>query len=224
MKYLILSLTLLALSCGNDDTTDYRWIRSYSSGTITGARFAVEDRRFDENDSLMIVKMERIRSIISNIYDSIPGITKKKILERIQPLVEDAKFSTKNINKYFTLTEKSSDKDFKLQLALLEYELLNDCVKQIGINDPIFDTLELRFVPTMISNTRVRGELLFLASNNNLENEAKMYVNNKQIDLKGRAGIVDIPRNELKDGKFTAKIEFIRADLDLEANIEVLKE
>ncbi|MEQ6165568.1 hypothetical protein AAOE16_00120 [Ekhidna sp. MALMAid0563] len=224
MKYLILLIILAAFSCNSESTTDYRWIRSYSDETLQGARWSVEGRKYNEDDSLIIAEMARVRSVISNLYDSIPHISMKEILRRTAPLIEDMKFGKKKIEEYYSLTENSTDEDLKLQLALLEFELLNNYVKQIGMRDVTFDTVELRFIPSEISSTRITGELHFLASSNNLENEAKMYVNDQEIPIDGRRGIVDISRDQLNNGSFNARIEFGYAYLDLETNIEVIKE
>jgi hypothetical protein len=159
--------------------------------------------------------MEHVRGTISNLYDSIPYLSKKEILRKTAPLIDDMKFGKKKIEEYYSLTENSTNEDLKLQLALLEFELLNNYVKQIGMKDVTFDTVELRFIPSEITSTRITGELLFLASSNNLENEAKMYVNDQEISIDGRRGI--------QNGSFNARIEFGYAYLDLETNIEVIK-
>ena len=224
MKYQFIIITLFTISCGNNTSQTYEWIRSHSSQTIFGANLAVEDRRKNENDSLILVKMEHISRTFTSIYDSFSDLSKKQILKKTEPLIGDVKFDSSNIKEFFTLSEHSSDQDFKLQLALLEYELLSNCVKQIGLRDFTFDTLELRFTPIQVNNARVLGELQFIASSNNLEGYAKMYVNDKQIEIDGGTGLVDIPRDELKNGMFNAKIEFEYANSDLEADIQVLKE
>ncbi len=96
-------------------------------------------------------------------------------------------------------------------------------MKRIGLMDITFDRLELKFVPIEVNKSRAVGELLFAASSDNLEGGAKMFINDKEIKIDGRIGLVDIPLTELTDGKVTAKIKFNNIDFEYEEEVEIIK-
>ena len=226
MKYFLLVLLFSAISCNSKTelATDYRWIRSYSESTIEGATFAVGDKGDRKTDVIVLNKMRTVNKVIGNTLDSLSILTKKDVLDRTSNLIGELDFETVTLKNYFNLNEQSSNEDFKLQLALLETELLNYYVKRIGLMDITFDRLEFQFIPTNIGQTRVIGELLLTATSDNLEKGAKMYLNEKEIRITKGVGQVDISTNELVDGKAIAKITFNDSEFEIEGEVEIIKD
>ena len=224
MKYLFLLILLTVIGCGDTLRTDHNWIRSISKNKLKGATVAVEEKGAVKHDIEVLDKMKNASMTISKLLDSITIIPKNEILNRAQLLIDAMEHKTEELSKFYSLNEQSSESDFKLQLALLEFELLKHHSIYIGLRDISFDRMELIFIPRKIGGGRVTGELLFAASSNDLEEDAQMFINGKEIPIENRVGLIDIPTSELVNGKVKAKLTFKYAEFELEEDIEVIKE
>lgn len=224
MKTLLLLIPIFVLlGCSSNSQTDINWIRNHNAKTLQGATYAVEQKGNVKSDIAVLDKMKSVNAVINNLLDSLTLLPKSEILARANSLIKQMEYKTDELKKFYNITEQSSEDAIRLQLALLEFELLKHHSAYIGLRDISFDRMELRFVPTNISDSNITGELLFVASSNNLEDGAQMFINGKEVPIKNRVGLIDIPTSELNDGKLRAKVTFKDAEFELEEEIEVIK-
>ena len=197
-------LVLALLSCQESPTTSDQWIRSRNNKVINSARLVIEETGNKEADLKILEDMKRFRDTLSMLIESVSKNNQQAILESINihldSLRRDYYMPSPSFEQYFIIDEHSSLNEYKIQLALLESETFNLLTTKIGANDFKFDKLDLYFIPDQFHDNqsqRIKGKVLFALTSTMIDKHAKMFINEREIDLIDGYGIVDLSRSEL---------------------------
>ncbi|WP_421868988.1 hypothetical protein [Marinoscillum sp.] len=205
---LILACTLISVlaRCKEAPTTSDQWIRNRNREVLRAASLLIEETGNKEADVKVLQNMRDFKGKIDTLIAYVSENDKKRTLKAVNIHLDSLKrmyyFPSPSFEQYLTLDEHSTTNEFKIQLALLESETFNLLTSKVGANDFKFDKLELYFIPDKYhdyKSQQIKGKVLFALTSTMIDKHAKMFVNEKEIELKDGFGIIDLTRSELSE-------------------------
>ena len=204
MRYFaILALSgLLLIGCNSTESNNHNWIRSYNQSLLKSAKRLIEETGNKKGDVAVLEDMRQYSSVTDSLMNLLDSGKKEEVLLGLKLHIDSLDKYDNKIDEYFNLTTNSSSTEIKVQTALVEMETFEDYVRRIGAEDLSFDVLDLYFIPDdlLIRNDQdVTGKLVFAASNSQLTSRAKLYVNDKEIEVEDGFGKVNVPFSDIQN-------------------------
>lgn len=219
-------ISIVVFSCSENESNVHEWIRSHNENTLRGATLSVEERGNKSNDFVLVNNMKAYQTTTSELIQMLTSSTKEEVVRSVEKHLDTIDIDGRKIDKYFTASSNSSLDEIKAQLALVEKETFQSYTKNLGVEDVVFESLDIYFLPDDIlveRNSNVSGRLVFAATAAFINDDIKMILNGKELEMSENGAIVNIPYSEIRGKGFTmdAKFDAVPFDLEYSKKIEL---
>ena len=156
------------------------------------------------SDKIILEKARNFNDSINKLIFEVDQLSTEQIDKKVEQLFLDLQFPFKlqnlHYSNYRTWQLTNSKSQARTELALFATDVLEYYRTQLGLQEVIFDQIQVVFVPDEVvipKNGDLKGKLLLAATTSNFMNCCSLYIEGDSLNIENGAGIVNIPWEQL---------------------------